>query len=144
MTVLGATTLLAGLAGCSRAVEVTVPERGADPACARVGAHWPDRVGALDRTQTSQQSPAVAAWGDPAIIARCGLPMPGPTTDECIVVDGVDWVARRLDDGMVFVTYGRDPAIQVIVPAAYAPEPLLLPAFDAAARQIPQGNHRCV
>lgn len=129
-------------AGCAR-VEVAIPERAGDPACVRASTRWPDRVQGRDRVGTSADSPAVAAWGDPAVIARCGLPMPGPTTDECIVVDGVDWVARRVEDGMVFLTYGRDPAIQVLVPSAYAPEPMVLPLFGAAARQIPQGRRRC-
>jgi hypothetical protein len=42
-----------------------------------------------------------------------------------------------------FTTFGRTPAIEVLVPDAYTPEPLLLPAFTAAARAIPQGTHRC-
>lgn len=139
--------LLSGLIGCAGvsagAVDVAIPSGAQDPACARVGTHWPDQVAGRDRRATTPSSPAVAAWGDPAFIARCGLAMPAPTTDDCIVVDGVDWVVRRVDDGMVFLTYGRDPAVQVLVPAAYAPEPLILPAFNQAARQIPQGRHRC-
>jgi len=86
----------------------------------------------------------VGAWGDPPIIARCGLAAIGPTTDQCLVVSGVDWVAHRLTDGVSFTTYGRSPAIEVLVPSAYAPESLLLPAFGAAASAIPQGNRHCL
>lgn len=120
-----------------------MPDRASDPACARVAEHWPQQVAGQQPVPGAWGSEAIAVWGDPPIIARCGLPMPGPTTDDCLSVDGVDWVAQHRDDGMVFVTYGRDPAVQVLVPSAYAPEPLLLPAFDQAARQIPQGPHRC-
>ena len=49
---------------------------------------------------TAPTSPAVQAWGDPAIIARCGVAALGPTTDQCIDVDGVGWVARQLSDGV--------------------------------------------
>ena len=35
---------------------------------------------------------------------------------------------RTLSDGASATTYGRDPAIEVLIPKAYAPEPLLLPA----------------
>jgi hypothetical protein len=85
----------------------------------------------------------VRAWGDPAIIARCGLSPVGPTTDQCLDVSGVDWVAHQLTDGVRFTTYGRSPAIEVLVPSAYKPEPLVLPAFAAAASTIPQGERHC-
>jgi hypothetical protein len=42
-----------------------------------------------------------------------------------------------------FTTYGRSPAIEILVPGAYKPESLLLPAFTQAASAIPQGAHRC-
>jgi len=100
-------------------------------------------VGGQPRQETSASSDAVRAWGDPPIIARCGLAPIGPTTDQCLQVSGVDWVAHRLTDGVRFTTYGRAPAIEVLVPAAYQPEPLLLPAFGAAASAIPQGERHC-
>jgi len=68
---------------------------------------------------------------------------PGPTTDQCLEVSGIDWVAHRLTDGVRFTTYGRKPAIEVLVPSAYQPEPLLLPAFGKAASAVPQGAHHC-
>ena len=82
----------------------------------------------------SPTSPAAAAWGDPAIIARCGFAALSPTTLDCIQVNGIDWVVEPLDDGVAFTTYGRDPALEVLVPKAYAPEPMVLPDFD----QVPQ------
>jgi hypothetical protein len=85
----------------------------------------------------------VRAWGDPPIIARCGLPPIGPTTDTCLDVSGIDWVAHRLTDGVRFTTYGRTPAIEILVPGVYQPEPLLLPAFREAASAIPQGERHC-
>ncbi len=104
---------------------------------------WPDRVHNEPSVDTSPASPAVHAWGDPAIIARCGVAALGPTTEQCIEVDGVDWVARRLSDGVAFTTFGRDPAIEVLVPHAYAPEPLVLPAFGPAAEALPRNALTC-
>jgi hypothetical protein len=95
------------------------------------------------RVSTQPDAPSVAAWGDPAIIARCGLDPLGPTTDECVTVDGVDWVVRRLTDGSAATTYGRDPAIEVLVPGSYGPVPLLLPAFTTVARTLPQNGRHC-
>ena len=93
--------------------------------------------------ETTADSDAVTAWGDPPVIARCGLGALGPTTEQCLDVDGVDWVVRKASDGAVFTTFGRDPAIEVLVPNAYAPEPLLLPAFGAAAKALPANGHTC-
>lgn len=112
------------------------------PVCAR--ADWPQRVADAPRVSTRPQAPAVAAWGSPAIIARCGLPALQPTTDDCVSVNGVDWVVRQLDDGTAATTYGRDPAIEVLVPAQYGPVPLLLPLFGDVARTLPTNGHACV
>ncbi len=50
---------------------------------------------------------------------------------------------RQLTDGAAFTTYGTDPAIEVLVPGHYAPEPMLLPDFDAVARSLPRTGHHC-
>lgn len=104
---------------------------------------WPAQVHDEAAVGTSPSSPAVHAWGDPAIIARCGVAALGPTTDQCIDVSGVDWVARQLSDGVAFTTFGTDPAIEVLVPKAYAPEPLVLPAFADAAKALPRNALTC-
>ncbi len=85
----------------------------------------------------------MAAWGDPAIIARCGLPALAPTTLACVTVDGVDWVVRTLSDGSSATTYGTDPAIEVLVPESYGPAPLELPAFAPAVRELPPNGRHC-
>ena len=137
-------TLAVGtLGGCSSSVDVAVPAGAASEACVAAAAKWPKTVGGQSLRATSSSSDAVRAWGEPAIIARCGVAPIGPTTDQCVAVSGVDWVARQLTDGVRFTTYGRSPAIEVLVPTAYRPEPLVLPAFSAAASVIPQGDRRC-
>ena len=141
--VLSALGLVLLLPACSRGVEVTAAPEASSAACRAASAKWPATVGNHKAVDTTSDSPAVHAWGDPAVIARCGVAPPGPTTDQCIEVSGVDWVAHRLSDGVRFTTFGRTPAIEVLVPATYSPEPLLLPAFTAAAQTIPQGTHRC-
>jgi hypothetical protein len=103
----------------------------------------PSRLLDHGRVATSPSSPAVAAWGEPAIIWRCGVTPPGPTTQDCIAVNGIDWVVQPLDDGTGFVTYGRDPAVQVLVPDDYAPETFALTALAAAVGSVPQNEHRC-
>jgi hypothetical protein len=126
-----------------RPVEVSVPPHGSDPACARMTADLPRQLLHQERVSTSVSSPAVAAWGDPAIIWRCGVEPPGPTTEVCQAVNGIDWVVDPLDDGTGFTTYGRSPAVQVLVPKAYAPEAFALTALSDAVSEVPQGEHRC-
>ncbi|MCH6469914.1 DUF3515 family protein [Sinomonas terrae] len=90
-----ALVLGASLSACSAAVSVDPAPDAADPACAPEMIAMPDTLGdAALRTTTSQ---ATAAWGDPsAVILRCGVPAPGPTTDRCVTVNGVDWVIKDL------------------------------------------------
>ncbi len=147
LAVLLAVLVAAGVLGATRLlgqgpVEVTPAPSAADPACATIARRLPVSVAGQARRPTSSASPGVAAWGDPAIVYLCGVVQPGPSPS-CQDVDGVDWVYLQLGDGTVFTTYGRDPAVQVLVPRAYAPEPLRLPDFSAAVSVVPQGTRRC-
>lgn len=96
--------------------------------CASVVLALPQDLGGLERLETGSQ--ATAAWGeriDPVVL-RCGVEPLGPTTDQCVrAEDGttsVDWVAvpGEEDDGggadWRFTTYGRVPAVEVLVPAS--------------------------
>ncbi len=129
---------------CSSAIKV-VPFDGADAdeTCLRLADQWPTTVGGQSARVTAVDSTTVAAWGDPAIIARCGAPILGPTTDPCLDIAGIDWVAVPLDDGVRFTTFGRDPALEVLVPDAYSPEPLLMPAFSSVAQTVEQTLGQC-
>ena len=133
--------LALGLAGCAGAVDVGVPALATQAPCQQLP--WPHQVAGHGRVETTSDSPAVAAWGDPAIIARCGVAAPPPTTLECIGVDDVDWIIEPLSDGTRFTTYGRNPAMQVLVPNEYSPEPLVLGGFTQVARTLPETGRRC-
>lgn len=131
------------LTACGGPVEVAVPVAADAPACADVSEYWPDEIAGMSPTETDPDHPAVIAWGDPAVIARCGMPALGPTENQCIVVNGVDWVAEDLGDGTKLTTFGREPAIEVLVPEEHGPGPLLLPAFEEAAKQLPTNDYAC-
>lgn len=143
---------LAALATCSALVAACGPQpvkavpfgESDSLACQAVAEHWPTMVGSLPGRVTAVQSPGVAAWGDPPIVARCGKAPIGPTEDPCIDIDGVDWVATTLDDGgTMFTTYGRAPAVEVLVPADYDSHPMWLPPFGPAVEQVPQTLGEC-
>lgn len=126
-----ASAAAAALGGCSAPVATEAAPSASDPVCAELLMALPTELaGAQQRSTTSQSS---RAWGDPAIALRCGVDPPGPTTDRCInVTDAaggeVDWVVSELDDPDVaqdswrFTTYGREPTVEVSVPAQYAGE----------------------
>lgn len=123
---------------------MAVPETANDPACAAAAAAWPERIDGHEHVETDPTSPAVRAWGDPAIVARCGVPALAPTTDPCVAVNGVDWVAQDLSDGTRLTTYGRDPAIEVLVPQEYGSAAMIAVDFEKAAKALPENGHRCV
>lgn len=113
---------IVALAGCTRTIGVEVAPDAADPKCAEVMLAVPDELGPdLPKLRTDAQ--ATAAWGEPggAVTMRCGVAPVGPSAD-CQHVDSgdgtaVDWIVTTDDKGTwSFVTYGREPAVEVIVP----------------------------
>lgn len=116
------------LAGCSTPVTVPAAPFASDPVCAEIVLALPVTLGDLERQETTSQ--ATAAWGDRSdpVVLRCGVEPLAPTTDRCLTVaDGetsVDWVAvpgDQDDTGSApwrFTTYGRSPAVEVLVPAS--------------------------
>ncbi|WP_209323324.1 DUF3515 domain-containing protein [Brevibacterium renqingii] len=111
--------VLAGvsLAGCERTVIVEPAKDAANPKCADIMLTLPDQISGEQARTTSSQG--TKAWGDPNIaVLRCGVTPPGPTTDRCVSVSGVDWISQPADDDDTtwkFTSYGRTPAVEVLV-----------------------------
>ena len=145
---LGVSTLLLP-SGCARPpIEAKPPAYASDRGCEDAARSWPKDVAGLSPYPVTTPSNAVRAWGkrpEHSIIARCGVASPGPTQDACIDVNGVDWVQSPLGkDAYRYVTYGRTPALEVLVPSDLGGTPATyLPPFTKAAQAVPQGSHRC-
>ncbi|MFE7505664.1 DUF3515 family protein [Promicromonospora sp. NPDC057488] len=112
------------LAGCSRTIGVEVAPNAADPLCAEVVLAVPDEL-AVDLPKVPTDAQATAAWGEPgaAVTLRCGVEQLGPVGDCQQVPSGdgttVDWIVATDDkDTWSFITYGREPAVEVVVPPA--------------------------
>lgn len=129
LTGLGALVVMVGTLGaCSTAVSVPAAPHATDPVCAEVVLALPSTL--ADEPEMRTTSQATAAWGtaQDAIVLRCGVEPPPPTTDGCVTADdgttSVDWIAvpgAENDAGAspwTFTTYGRDPAVEVRVPAS--------------------------
>jgi hypothetical protein len=147
----GLLAALTALAGCSAPVTVTPAPDAADPVCARAVGALPDRVAGLEARETSAQ--AALAWGEPAVVLRCGVTPLGPTEEVCLSVQGadgveVDWVVVQGERGSTFTTYGRVPALEVTVPAALVEQDPALPTAVltdvAPAATALEQERRCV
>ncbi len=150
---------LAVLAGCSSAVNVPPAPHASDPACGEVLQRVPGELGEGERRSITSQS--TAGWGEPPITLRCGVEMPGPSTERCITVESgessVDWLALEGDDELVpehgqleggawtFITYGRVPAVEVVVPTERAgDQPTALLVDLAPAIEVTTAERHCV
>lgn len=137
--------LLAGsmaLTACSPVVDVTAAQDAANPACAPMMVALPDKLGDAGLRKTNSQ--ATAAWGDPSqVILRCGVNVPGPTTDRCVTVNDVDWVIREGDPAWTLTTYGREPATEVLFDPNTISSATVLADLSAAAAKIP-ATRNCV
>ncbi|SDN93677.1 Protein of unknown function [Cryobacterium flavum] len=111
-------TVLAGsllLAGCAAAVPLTPAADATNVACADVIVHLPSTVADERSRETNAQG--TGAWGDPAaVLLHCGVPVPAPTTLPCLNINGIDWIEDDSDAPTYrYTTYGRDPAIEVVI-----------------------------
>lgn len=92
--------------------------------CDAVLAALPSTLGGHDRRTVTKDARASArAWGDPAIVLRCGVARPASytPTGDCLVIDDIEWYVEPATGGTIFTIVGADPRIEVSVPAAYTP-----------------------
>lgn len=131
--VLAALVLVTALSGCGATLEVdeypTAPGTKVD--CQAMIADMPRTVAGQDNRAVSGQ--IAAAWGDPAIILRCGVERPDTLSrsSPCYTVRKVGWLAETTADGYLFTTIGRTFYISIEVPKTYDP------AADALADLAP-------
>ena len=144
-TVLVVGALVTALTGCAAAVAVEPAENAADPDCASAMLAMPEAIGEHEQRETTSQ--ATTAYGDPAaVVARCGVPPPGPSTDPCASVNGVDWVLREQggqDGTWIATTYGRDPAVEIVFDGAAVSSPTVFAELSAAVEKIP-AEEKCL
>lgn len=115
-------------------------------ACTKVLAQLPVRVAGLDQrvVHTQPDTPFVVAWGDPAIVLRCGVNRPqdlkegssasfvaaGPLT-------GPYYDVQRAGQANVFTTVDRAAYISVTIPGRYQGGDVMPPVSDAIAKALP-------
>ena len=144
--------LLLLVSGCTQTVEVDVPElSGSDAAaCVDLVDGLPDLVADELRRPVEPDDRAAAAWGDPPIVLRCGVPRPADFDElsTCQITNGVAWfvpdeqiTGEAVD--VVMTTIGRSPDVEVRIPADYFPPADAMVDLAPALRRHTQTVARC-
>ncbi|WP_454698830.1 DUF3515 domain-containing protein [Arthrobacter humicola] len=137
-----AAAVVLALSGCAPVVDVAPAKDAANPACAPMMVALPDTMGDAGLRKTNSQ--ATAAWGDPSkVILRCGVNVPGPTTDRCVSVNGIDWVIKEGDPVWTLTTFGREPATEILMDPDQISSATVLAELSAAAGKI-KATRNCV
>jgi len=110
-------------------------------ACQDLISALPTDLGDLPARPVDSSSPYVAAWGEPAVTLRCGLPRPPSfiATADVQQINGVTWFPERRGATTAWVVVDRPVYVEVLVPAvdASAPVARLSTAVTAALKPSP-------
>jgi hypothetical protein len=125
------------LGGCSsdpREVTGTAPSDDAVIAtCKALMSELPDTVAGQRTVDLSNGEGWAAAWGEPAIVLRCGVPTPEAltATSQCLTVNDIGWFATQngaaadltnpTDATVDFTTVDRSVNVEVSVPSKWSP-----------------------
>ncbi|PYY47101.1 MULTISPECIES: DUF3515 family protein [unclassified Curtobacterium] len=142
-TVLAAAAVVAGLSGCTNAVRMEPAPAADAAACADAQVRLPAVVNdTLALRNTSAQ--ATAAWGSPsAVLYHCGVAVPTVSDLPCFSQGSVDWIRDDRGKEVVYTTFGRSPAVQVVIDTSRATSDALQDLGDAVSR-LPEDGHRCL
>jgi hypothetical protein len=102
--------------------------------CGRLHDALPARLDGRPTARRSPKSALTAAWGDPAVVLRCGVRQPQTlrATSELIEINGVRWFLQETADNYVFTSYGRMAFVEVRVPKSVPRERATAPLVDLA------------
>ena len=147
----GVVALLALVAAGCGEVDLDDPaaSRAERTACAALVAALPDHVSDQAERETSGGELG-AAWGDPAIVLRCGVGKPAGYDKfaGCQTANGVDWfVPEKMvtdqDADVVLTTIGRTPSVEISLPAEYRPPVAAMVDVAAAIKAHTRVVRRC-
>jgi hypothetical protein len=138
-----AIALTLSLSACSPTVSLEPAADANNPGCAEVIVRLPDAVDGQERRSTNAQS--TAAWGNPAtVILRCGIEPVEISTLLCVTANGVDWIIdESATPSFRFISFGRTPALEVIVDSENAVGVNALDSLAEAVKSI-EPTKECV
>ena len=140
-------------AGCSDTVSVNAPPlTDADArGCRALLRALPDSVDDQSRRPVDDEDGYAAAWGDPPIVLRCGVPKPSGLDKfaTCQVVNGVGWfIPEDQSQGnpvdITMTTVGRSQTVQVLLPSNYFPPANAMVDLASAVKRTIREDKPCL
>lgn len=117
------------------ALPVDPPPAAAEPACRPLLRALPSRLDDRPARSVRSASRSVAAWGEPPVVLRCGVPRPAGfvlAAPNVVEVNRVTWFVRELGERNVWTAVDRPVYVEVTVPATQASAPVAVLARTVA------------
>jgi len=123
------------------AVSAPPANAAAESPCAQVLSALPITLGQLAPrvVHAEPDSPNVVAWGDPAVVLRCGVSRPAgfDPVAQVYLLGGVYWLPVKQKNATVWTAIDRAVYVEVTVPAKQAFQPLPLLGAAVAKKLKP-------
>ena len=120
VTALAALVALGVAGGCATEVGVRPPAASGAAAklCGALHTRLPAKLHGDERRTVTPESDLTAAWGDPALALRCGVPRPSALrpTSQLADINGLSWLPQPEGAPTTFTLLGRDAYVEVTVP----------------------------
>ena len=138
------------VSACSGPVEVTPTDTADAAACTELVDALPDQVADVERRDVEPDTGSTAAWRDPAIVLRCGVPQPADfdALSTCQITNGVAWfIPDEQITGqpveVLMTTIGRSPGVEVRLPADYFPPATAMVDLASSVKAHTERVGRC-
>jgi hypothetical protein len=142
------------LAGCGDgAVDVEAPELtgAAARTCTALVDALPKTVDGAERRTVEPSGAPAAAWGDPAIVLRCGVSTPAEFDEfaTCQEANGVGWFIPEEQitgeaESITMTTIGRAVNVEVSLPPEHWPPANAMVDLASAIEQTVEETDPCV
>ena len=142
------------LGGCGDGtVEVEAPELAGDAArtCTSLVDALPSTVDGAERRTVEPSDAPAAAWGDPAIVLRCGVPMPEEFDEfaTCQETNGVGWFIPEEQmtgspEEITMTTIGRAVNVEVSLPREHWPPAAAMVDLAGPIKETVEETDPCV
>jgi hypothetical protein len=123
---------------CSSSLDVDPAQGSENQFCADLGAILPVSLGGALLRDTKPDSLGTKAWGDPAIVLRCGVAIPEAfsTASQLLTVNNVNWYPEELQAGVRFTSMETMEFVEVSIPSDYDKTAEILTKLSSAMSSL--------
>lgn len=119
--------------------------------CEELVGEVPQQVADLERRDVEPDGALGAAWGDPAIVLRCGVDGPADfdPMNGCTTVNGVDWyipieqLEANGEQDLTMTSIERDVSVEITMPAEHWPPAAPLADLSGVVTEHTERTGRC-